>query len=311
MSSKNNYLEHEISFSQIAHTHLIRCSQIGASHIRESKPNQDFSGYESLQNGKVRVLCVSDGHGSKRSFRSDLGSEFAVDISKNIAFDWFSDHTPTIKNLKEIDGCERFCRKIIHLWTEKVHKHFKENPLSEDEKFLLGEENNFSIIYGATLVLAVITPSYTFYVQLGDGNIISINEKNELTHPITADSTVIANDTHSLCETNAADHIKYEIVEHSSLPKMILLTTDGLPNSFATDKHFNEAILEICLAIDNHGIYKISEEIPKWLKDYTELGSGDDITLAIFYNRPKFVSKSIPEKFHIKTNFKIQNTENY
>ena len=306
MSSKNNYLEHEISFSQIAHTHLIRCSQIGASHIRESKPNQDFSGYESLQNGKVKVLCVSDGHGSKRSFRSDLGAEFAVNISKSIAFDWFSDHTPTIKNLKEIDGCERFCRKIIHLWTEEVRRHLEANHLSDDEKLLIGEEN-VSIIYGATLVLAIITPSYTFYAQLGDGNIISINENNELTNPIAPDSTIIANDTHSLCETDAADHIKYEVVEHSSLPKMVLLSTDGLANSFATDKKFNEAILEICLAIDSHGIHKVSEEIPKWLKDYTELGSGDDITLVIFYNRPKFVSKSIPEKFRIKPNFKIQN----
>lgn len=309
MSFKNNYLEHEISFSQIDHTHLIRCSQIGASHIRESKPNQDFSGYESLQNGKVKVLCVSDGHGSKRSFRSNLGANFAVDISKNIAFDWFSDHTPTIKNLKEIDGCERFCRKIIHLWTEKVLRHLKENPLSDDEKLLIGEEENVSIIYGATLVLAIITSSYTFYAQLGDGNIISINENNELTHPIAPDLTVIANDTHSLCEPNAVDHIKYEVIEHSSLPKMVLLTTDGLPNSFATNKQFNETILEICLAIDNHSISKVLEEIPKWLKDYTDLGSGDDITLAILYNRPKFISKSIPEKFRIKNNYKIQGTE--
>ena len=47
---------------QLNKPYLWSHSQIGASHIRKEKPNQDSVGILSLANDSVHILAVSDGH---------------------------------------------------------------------------------------------------------------------------------------------------------------------------------------------------------------------------------------------------------
>lgn len=52
---------------------------IGASHIAENKVCQDYS--ISINLDGLCAAVVSDGHGGKRYFRSDVGSETACKIT--------------------------------------------------------------------------------------------------------------------------------------------------------------------------------------------------------------------------------------
>ena len=64
-------------------------SQIGASHVRQNKPNQDYGKCDFLKFGDetLYILSVSDGHGSERSFRSDQGSRIAVESTIKVLKD--------------------------------------------------------------------------------------------------------------------------------------------------------------------------------------------------------------------------------
>ena len=52
----------------------------GASHVRSSLPNQDaIAWFPESGEGPPLIVAVSDGHGSPRNFRSDVGSKIAVE----------------------------------------------------------------------------------------------------------------------------------------------------------------------------------------------------------------------------------------
>lgn len=264
-------------------------SQIGASHVRQHKLNQDYGDFECLTFGdeQLYVLSVSDGHGSERSFRSDEGSKIAVESAKKVIKEIFF-KSLSIDELKT--QSDFISRRIIHYWKQQVKQNFEDNTLTELESNLFNEQNHpyepriekIERVYGATLILAVITPSYVLYVQIGDGNIYTIDSSGQPNIPFEADSTVIGNDTHSLCEKDVKKHIQIKIIPHKDLPNFVFLTTDGLPNSFATEDRFSSAVEDIYSTICEYGLEAVYKEIPRWLKEFTEQGSGDDITVAFY-----------------------------
>ena len=52
----------------------------GESHKSTEKPCQDYAYAESNENLSMAIVC--DGHGGERYFRSQFGSEFATEITK-------------------------------------------------------------------------------------------------------------------------------------------------------------------------------------------------------------------------------------
>ena len=270
-------------------------SQIGASHVRQNKPNQDHGKCDFLIFGDeiLHILSVSDGHGSERSFRSDQGSRIAVESTIKVLKEIFFKNL-SVSELKT--QSDFIIGRIIHYWKQEVKQHFYKNTLTESEATLFDEQNhteeqvteNIERAYGATLLLAVITPNYVLYLQIGDGNIYAIEASGKSNIPFQPDSTIIGNDTHSLCEKDVRKYIQIKIVPHDDLPNFVFLTTDGLPNSFATDDEFSSAVEGIYKTICEYGLETVCEEIPRWLQEYTEQGSGDDITIAFYYrNRLK------------------------
>lgn len=264
-------------------------SQIGASHVRQNKPNQDYGKCDFLKFGDetLYILSVSDGHGSERSFRSDQGSRIAVESTIKVLKEIFFKNL-SVSELKT--QSDFIIGRIIHYWKQEVKQHFYDNTLAESEAVFFDEQNyteeqmaeNIERAYGATLILAVITPNYVLYLQIGDGNIYAIEASGKPSIPFQPDSTIIGNDTHSLCEKDVRKHIQIKIVPHDDLPNFVFLTTDGLPNSFATDDEFSSAVEGIYKTICEYGLEIVCEEIPRWLQEYTEQGSGDDITVAFY-----------------------------
>ena len=66
------------------------------------------------------------------------------------------------------------------------------------------------------------------------------------------------------------------------LPALILLTTDGYPNSFASAGDFEKVGTDLLEIVQTPGGWdRIERELETWLSEASRQGSGDDATLGI------------------------------
>lgn len=288
-----NYSNDENNFWRI-----VWKSVIGHSHKRSGLPNQDAIYYSVSQeeNGLPLVIALSDGHGSNKSFRSNIGSDLAVKETVNIILDFFNEclkndiqNYSLIKNELE----ERLPKKIVQAWRKRVENHIQNNPFSSEElaklknkegdKVLQIIENNCYIVYGATLLIAAVTKTFIFYMQLGDGDILNVFDNKQTVKVIPRDEKFIANETTSLCSKDSWNEFKIKFQAINSeleIPSLILLSTDGYSNSFRDDENFMKVGNDILEIIRSEGIRSITDNIESWLNASSEK-SGDDVTLGM------------------------------
>ena len=135
--------------------------------------------------------------------------------------------------------------------------------------------------YGATLLAAAATDKVLLYLQLGDGEILSVSATGTTTRPLPPDDRLIANQTTSLCQPEAWRDFRSSWVTNGAIPTLVLLSTDGYANSFRSDDDFLKIGQDYLEIIREQGISSLAEELPAILTEATQQGSGDDITLAI------------------------------
>jgi serine/threonine protein phosphatase PrpC len=289
----------------------------GFSHIHSGLPNQDALKYLPEKGiRKCVILSVADGHGSKNYFRSDIGSRLAVEtaceVCSNFLKDYSGKESVKIKNLKFRDV---ICREIVRKWKEKINTHISNNAFTPDEELLLQkkqenqknegaekiryrpseslEEYQF-IPYGTTVLSIIVTEKYILYLQLGDGDILTILPNGTVSRPIPKDERLIANETTSLCLPIAWEEfrVRYQPVDSNS-PVLIMVSSDGYSTSFSDVNDFEKAGTDILKMIIkepediNKGIDIVNENLEKWLKETSEKGSGDDITVGLICNLDK------------------------
>src|SRR5690349_6247015 len=69
----------------------LKCTVKGASHIRQGLQNQDWVEWcycKSPDGAKRTFLAVADGHGSAKSFRSNRGARYAVEVVRRILVEY-------------------------------------------------------------------------------------------------------------------------------------------------------------------------------------------------------------------------------
>jgi len=257
----------------------------GASHIQKQIVCQDSAAH--YYNDTFATAVVSDGHGSEKHFRSDIGSKIAVDISIQTIKEFITrekDYIHTIfSNPDKI--LKQLASNIIYRWSEKIHQHFNENPLTEEEQTLHRniDVEKIAHIYGATLIIAVMTKKFWFALQTGDGACVTITNKNTAEIFVPKDDRLIFNFVTSLCDADAIGNFRYyfsEINKEKQPPLGIIITSDGVVNSFKEDHFldFNCKTLNLFTTQEN-----ASEEIQKFLPILTEKGSKDDVSIAGIY----------------------------
>jgi Protein phosphatase 2C len=265
----------------------------GSSHQRSGLPNQDAAQCTVTPGaqGTVAVAVVSDGHGSPRHFRSQIGSSLAVSTVAGTLQGFLREsvasngHVPFVpEQVHELE------RKIVSGWLAAVQADLEHNPFSEAE--LAGLEKNDGaegrsavesspqLAYGATVLAAGATDKVLLYLQLGDGEILSVSASGTTTRPLPPDDRLIANQTTSLCQPEAWKDFRSSWVTEE-LPSLVLLSTDGYANSFRSDEDFLKIGQDYLEIIRQQGISSLAEELPAILTEATQQGSGDDITLAI------------------------------
>jgi hypothetical protein len=267
----------------------------GASHVRTGLPNQDAIRWlPKPGTGLPLVLAVSDGHGSARCFRSNVGSRIAVETATGVIQEFLAS-LPEPLNLSAIKrwAGESLPREIVRRWRDGVADHVTANPLTSTELDTLETEKGVSgrrqavlepiFAYGATLLTVLVAESFILYLQLGDGDILIVSETGEVSRPpLPADERLFANETTSLCSRDAWREFRGHFqVLSGPLPALILVSTDGYGNSFRDEAGFLQVGTDFLEMTRADGLDAVHESLETWLAEASQEGSGDDITLGI------------------------------
>lgn len=271
----------------------------GESHIRLGKCCQDYS--YSYSDEKYSVISVCDGHGGRDYVRSEIGSEIACKTAaENIkAFIENADIQKLKTNPDEM--LTKLEASIINDWNEKVNEHYRNNPFTENELFLVSEdartdyENEIEIesAYGTTLLAAAVTKDYWFAIQIGDGSCTLIEEDGKFISPVPDDENCYMNITTSMCDSDALSCFRHYFSE--AQPLAVFLCTDGVDNSFDEKENENAFFQVIVNSYAGMSEKTAEKELSDFLPKLSAKGSCDDISLAAFIDKYKTKAMAMSE----------------
>lgn len=262
----------------------------GATHEKNGLPLQDNCKIEEISD-KITIIAVADGHGSSKCPRSDRGSLIAVNtfctVMKNYLLNYGreKDGLTNLVTFLNREGDMRFAQDICEEWQTRVKQSYYKNK-AENVK-----DNNGNIdwkkvysLYGTTLLGMLITDTFVFSFQIGDGDInyITSDEISKLVEP----EKFLGTETHSLSKTDAWRKSVASVRrknESDDAPYLYMLSTDGFSNSFVNEDEFHKTCREYYKMISEHGYEAVRDNLAKWLKETSELGCGDDITVVMAY----------------------------
>jgi hypothetical protein len=265
----------------------------GATHVRSGAPNQDAIDWQPKSGGGLPlILALSDGHGSAKSFRSERGSHIAVKTAIAALKDFVSGQTEASVSFFKRTAEEMLPQELVRRWKEEVGADSRREALSGVELDLLEEKEgkaarqevmaNPFLPYGATLLVAVVAESFLLYLQLGDGDILTVSPEGEVFRPLPADNRLFANVTTSLCSEKSWRDFRVGFhVRLEDSPGLILVSTDGCSNSFRDEASFLKVGTDLLGMIRTEGLKEVDESLEDWLTETSQSGSGDDISLGI------------------------------
>ncbi|MFB6484111.1 PP2C family serine/threonine-protein phosphatase [Streptomyces virginiae] len=248
--------------------------------------NQDHHDAEGLGTAaQPLIMAVADGHGSAVHARSHLGSRFAVDL--------FVQQARQFAALAEPRGGTRppslawlmnyaqytLPRQLVSAWQETALGHW-ERSSSHGEPGLSPTDK--LVLYGSTLVGAVLTPRVFAAWQLGDGELAVVTDDGQVTVPLAPDEADLGDETESLCSPQAWLRVRTHwapVTAPGRAPRLVSLSTDGLSKSFASDSGFRQFMAGLDDRLSAEGPQCVRAVLPQWLTKASQ-HSGDDTTLV-------------------------------
>ncbi len=278
------------------------CSVQGASHVRQQLCNQDAAAHwiAGDEPHQPVVLAVADGHGSDKSFRSHVGSDFAVFTAMNIGREFVGETREATPSEVKQAAEQRLPPLLTKSWQDKVTQHWADHPLTAEElerwpvaRQLQERETpvpakDILRTYGSTLLIIIADHRSMLCLQLGDGDMLAVQDGPDgvmsVSRPIERDETSIANETNSLCQLDAAKRFKVRFsVFGEQAPALLLACTDGYSNGFESAAGFEQVGPDLCRALRQDGVTALSAELPGELERVSALGSGDDVTAGFIF----------------------------
>ena len=93
-----------------------------------------------------------------------------------------------------------------------------------------------------------------------------VAEDGSVSRPVPADDRLFSNATTSLSGYNSADDFRFIVLPFdSTLPPLVLLSTDGYANSFRTDADFLQVGRDLLAMIRADGLDPVLGELEGWL----------------------------------------------
>lgn len=275
----------------------------GASHEVRGIVCQDSSVHYAGENYAVAV--VADGHGSKKHFRSNIGSRLAVESTLEVIARFYEkteefdelfpkNHKLIIRNIE---------RQIISEWNTKITEHYMANPVTADERceFSAEEFENIPIesYYGTTLVASVACRGFSFGFQIGDGSLVAVYEDGTTSMLIDYEESNPANITSSMCNANALSMFA-DFYECDKKIAAMFLSTDGLYTSFGSDNDFLDYHTIIAAQLAESADF--NESVIKNLQKRSNYGTQDDISLSCVYDEELIRSSGNAIKAKVQEN---------
>jgi len=267
----------------------IAASVRGAAHARVGLPNQDAVRWSGRDG--VTALALSDGHGSARCFRSDIGARLAVSTATRV----LSSELASGRDVADLALIDRIACRLVAEWTLAARCDLRLFPFQRAEMLHLSEktgaearasvERHPLLAYGATLCAIAVTPTGLLYLQLGDGDIVTISASGKARRPLAADERLFGGETTSLCSPRAGQDVRaaFQRLDGTSGPALILVSTDGYANSFRDERGFLQVGPDLLAMLRAEGVGPVRECLPAWLEEASRLGSGDDVTVGLLY----------------------------
>lgn len=268
-------------------------SRRGSSHGAD-QPNQDAVRHASVQDatgGLTWVVAVSDGHGGKRYVRSDVGSQYAVEV----AVERLSAAVTAAGSESPVDLLRGEVAGIVDAWRDRVTAHWSGAPFTEAETATAGVGDLAAeplLAYGATLLVAVVGEAGIGIAQIGDGDAL-IRSHGFATRPVPGDARLIGGQTTSLCLDTAADDFRFAGQPATADPDLVLLASDGYGNSFADTDWWQGLVGDFAWFLDEHGFDELEAQLPAWLEESARVG-GDDVTAVVVARDPLVVPPAAP-----------------
>ncbi|MBR5165501.1 MAG: protein phosphatase 2C domain-containing protein [Ruminococcus sp.] len=265
----------------------------GASHEKTGLVCQDSSAYKVCDD--YAICVVADGHGSKKHFRSNLGSQFAVEATISTIDRFYEDkksfEESFPKNHKKI--IRSIQKQIISDWNKLVEEHINNNPVTEEEKSKFTEEEFAAIppesYYGTTLIVGVAGKNFTFGVQIGDGTLVALFDDGKAVMPMEYNEAAPANVTASMCNSNAAGMFSAFYRDKQKLIAMFT-STDGLYTSFGSEFDFLDYHTIITSQLND--VENFKNIIVNNLTKRAHFGTEDDISLSCIYDSELLAEKT-------------------
>ena len=246
---------------------------IGAAHRRRGQPCQDALLCRSLRapSGEVvQLIAVADGHGAARYPLSDVGSRLACEQAALQL-----EHALQGVPLEQHQG---WSEQLACGLAEAVHKGWRQACAAHWQSQGNSPEAFTPLPYGCTLGLLVLAPGWWGVAGVGDWDLVQISAEGtaQLISEERSDSAP-GETTASLCLQEAPQlwrqRSALQRLGAGSPPFALLLSTDGIRKSCATDADF--------LTLSSHWLEQADPQaLSAGLEQVSAQGSGDDVTLA-------------------------------
>ncbi|MEV0174801.1 protein phosphatase 2C domain-containing protein [Streptomyces sp. NPDC050803] len=249
--------------------------------------NQDWWACEGTGSGDdPLVLAVADGHGSAAHARSELGARFAVDqfVGLAVSFGRAARDCHEPGRLARLMAYARddFPRALVHEWRSTVLGHWDRHRPVADDGAPEPEPGDKLLLYGTTLIGAVLTPRLFVAWQIGDGDLAVVEHDGELGRPLAPAEEDLGDETESLCGAQAWRAVRTHwapLFDEARGPRLVVLSTDGLSKSFAAAEGYREFVAGLDGRLAQEGAAGVKAALPEWLRQASQY-SGDDTTLV-------------------------------
>ncbi|GAA1986705.1 protein phosphatase 2C domain-containing protein [Catenulispora subtropica] len=254
------------------------------------KYSQDALRFRAVADGAALLLTVADGHGAAPHRRSHLGSAWAVEEFVRCV-------TPFARMVAELEGegpgAWRRLREagdlplrrtVCRSWLDRTRLH----DLNAPSRGTAGPAAEFGrdrlVPYGSTLLGVLLSRTQVFCWQLGDGDIVLVDENGPPRHLFAETGDKVGDETDSLCGPEPWHRMRTHWQPLSSLgrDRLIMINTDGLTNSFADGDGYVRFAQDVYDRFRAHGPAWVGERLPGWLERAAD-NSGDDTTLLAAY----------------------------
>jgi len=178
-----------------------------------------------------------------------------------------------------------FSRRITRRWRESVQADSRQREISLSHA--PGHEADDYVRYGSTLISALVVGETILLSQIGDGDVVLVRPDGTIECPIPSDTGLIGKETHSLSSKDAHLLCRTATLDRG-VGGVLIAATDGVSDSFdgSEGEEFLKFVKSLVDRVKEFGIESVAGSMKGWLDRYSELASGDDMTIVFVSINP-------------------------